>query len=1494
MKKNRRIGILFAILVAVLLMIPFTVQVHAEPSISGMGAFQLRGTPGTRVVENFQVLFRETHFRNLTRNMNISSWFENLPKGLEAHALNYEDRGVRLLTIQIYGTPEEPCVDQIKLKIPAEHTECGKELVLNDPNVVFLIGARIQYDFAASHYLIKFGETLNNAGLDIELTGDKFSSHLINKTVQLTNLLPNKEDLPEGVEVSLEVLTRKKGRLIFTGTPKESGLFIMSIDIPAAVLSGGYPSAGSCTTWFEIAEITIPDTCIDIVVGEPLEPTEFSVNFHGLYLGRNALSEDMDVTSWFQSLPDGLNVKIKNYANKSITFALYGTSNVKGKSVIDFTVPKSVLDDQMELRVTRNENAVIVVDRGARYALHNGTTGESVETISGEVGTEISQGNYVLTVSLSGDSFKGNIDTNVKNWFAGLPDGLEARIPVLPAKGDQELNISVYGTPTRAANESILITVPGNALESGESLVVREKAEGVFAISAGIPIDKDHFPDEKFRTEISSFDTNGDLHLSGAERRAVDKLHIDSCGIASLQGIEYFSALTELLCPDNQLTSLDVSKNTKLEKLVCRNNRISSLDVSKLAALIKLDCGGNSLTELDVSRNEKLQSLSCTNNPLTVVGVTANSELKQLAVGGSRITTLDVTANPKLISLNAENCKLTELDLSENPNLVSLYCSDNALTSLKLNPKAKLSALYCDNNHLTCLAQRDFSSEHSEFSAKGQTAEGKCVYKNGKWIVDLGTFGLNLADVTVTDGGVLDTQTGKVTYTAEPSACSYRYRIGAYSPERNVVKDAFLEATLNLSLQQLNPEKKDFTFALTSGQNAVCDGTAKTLNAKLLDDETHPVTLKYYDENGAETSMIHAGTYTVKATMAENRFYQAVADLVIGTFTVEPRVVQIEWGAQSEFEYDGQPHAVSASVANGVAGDTLTLTVTGETATDAGSYTARVTGIDHPDYTITGAQDLEHTWQIKKAQNHITGLSLDGWIYGNAPHTPQATAKFGTVSFTYSDKQDGVFTQQIPQNAGNYFVKAFVEETGNYSEVTETLAFTITPKALTAENIAEISSQSFNGLPFEPVLTVKDGDTALVKDTDYTVVYENNVNAGTAKALVTFTGNYSGNAEKTFTIAPKPIVGDIADIPEQIYNASPLMPEIVIKDGETRLIKDSDYTVVYEDNIFVGTAKVHITFVGNYSGSAAKTFAIVQATPLIAEYPTAAQIMAGSTLADSALRGGVAHDAQGNVMPGLFMWKDDSPQFKEKGDYTASALFVPTDENNYKTVEFDVPVHVYVISNISTINYRTYYTVSFQTNGGSTVASRRVASSDTVGEPEDPVKEDYTFAGWYKDKNFKNAYDFSDKVTSSFTLYAKWTKTDNSAHEIVLTIGEKTAVVFGKRVTNDVAPLIVKDRTMLPARFVAESLGAKVEWDEEKELVTITGKHLKTGKGVKILITIGSAEAFVNDEAVTLDSQAFLQNDRTYTPVRFISEELGADVEWIEAEEKVVISVPAE
>ena len=77
-------------------------------------------------------------------------------------------------------------------------------------------------------------------------------------------------------------------------------------------------------------------------------------------------------------------------------------------------------------------------------------------------------------------------------------------------------------------------------------------------------------------------------------------------------------------------------------------------------------------------------------------------------------------------------------------------------------------------------------------------------------------------------------------------------------------------------------------------------------------------------------------------------------------------------------------------------------------------------------------------------------------------------------------------------------------------------------------------------------------------------------------------------------------------------------------------------------------------------------------------------------------------------------------------------------------------------------------------------------------------------------------------------------------------------------------------------------------WYSDKELKT---KYDFSAK-VTILITIGSATLKVNGKEIKLDSPAFIENDRTYTPIRFISENLGASVEWVEKDQKVIITKP--
>ena len=190
------------------------------------------------------------------------------------------------------------------------------------------------------------------------------------------------------------------------------------------------------------------------------------------------------------------------------------------------------------------------------------------------------------------------------------------------------------------------------------------------------------------------------------------------------------------------------------------------------------------------------------------------------------------------------------------------------------------------------------------------------------------------------------------------------------------------------------------------------------------------------------------------------------------------------------------------------------------------------------------------------------------------------------------------------------------------------------------------------------------------------------------------------------------------------------------------------------------------------------------------------------------------------------------------------------------------------------------YTAQFDTNGGSAVGKVKTDKNGKIERPADPTKEGYIFVGWYSDSKLTKPFDFSAELTANSTLYAKW-KENN---EIILTIGSRKISVFGREIQNDVAPKIVNDRTMLPIRIVAESLGGTVTWNGELQRVTI-----QKGADV-ILITIGADTAYVNGTAVKLDAAAFVENGRTYLPLRFVSETLGAQVVWNEAEKTVTIT----
>lgn len=99
---------------------------------------------------------------------------------------------------------------------------------------------------------------------------------------------------------------------------------------------------------------------------------------------------------------------------------------------------------------------------------------------------------------------------------------------------------------------------------------------------------------------------------------------------------------------------------------------------------------------------------------------------------------------------------------------------------------------------------------------------------------------------------------------------------------------------------------------------------------------------------------------------------------------------------------------------------------------------------------------------------------------------------------------------------------------------------------------------------------------------------------------------------------------------------------------------------------------------------------------------------------------------------------------------------------------------------------------------------------------------------------------------------------------------------------DNVLPYIENDRTLIPIRAIAEGLGLEVSWDDATRTVKISGKK-------EISLVIDSEVAEVDGESVTLDVAAHIVNDRTFVPIRFISENMDAEVEWDEATRTVGI-----
>ncbi len=189
-----------------------------------------------------------------------------------------------------------------------------------------------------------------------------------------------------------------------------------------------------------------------------------------------------------------------------------------------------------------------------------------------------------------------------------------------------------------------------------------------------------YIPDSHFlgALKMLGVDKNKNELIEVSEALACDTLQVNTTfGITDLTGIEAFANLKLLNCTQNQITILNVSKNTQLVYLGFGFNKIKDVDLSHNPELIELECLQNNFTILDLSKNPKLKRLRALYCNLTTINLLNNLDLEYLDIGGAKLTDLHVS----------RNSKLTFLDVTGNTSLSSICVFDTIYA--KSNPKFK-------------------------------------------------------------------------------------------------------------------------------------------------------------------------------------------------------------------------------------------------------------------------------------------------------------------------------------------------------------------------------------------------------------------------------------------------------------------------------------------------------------------------------------------------------------------------------------------------------------------------------------------------------------------------------------------------------------------------------------------------------------------------------------------------------------------------------------
>ncbi|MBD5585723.1 MAG: hypothetical protein HDQ88_11625, partial [Clostridia bacterium] len=486
--------------------------------------------------------------------------------------------------------------------------------------------------------------------------------------------------------------------------------------------------------------------------------------------------------------------------------------------------------------------------------------------------------------------------------------------------------------------------------------------------------------------------------------------------------------------------------------------------------------------------------------------------------------------------------------------------------------------------------------ENNEASAWGG---GVCVGNGGRFQMYGGTISNNTADegggVYVGAGGVFEMFGGQITDNYSDTGYAGGVYLADRSSSMNIQGIVCIDNNRALGVGSSDVQ-------LVSGVSIKVTGslTGSTVGI-LLESTTGTFTTGYNSYNSIDAGVIFESNRSGYKVITSS----GQATVTSGSLTRD--TIRWRYGTSLTSGYKEVYTGFSSGAAS------VTITYTGQTL-QVGAYNSSGTTsftIDARVYKNASGSDISTSTAIKNVGTYafISTSQSSTFILRILPANFTADANINySSSMTYTGSALSALTSvtfngTALTNNTDYSVHyynntnagtATMTVTGNgnfYGSVTKT--FTINPKDIsTVTTTLGTTTYTYDGSAKSPSVTVKNGSTT-VSSTQYTVTYSNNTNAGTATAVITGKGNYTGSVTKTYTINPVTLTDSMLTLgtTSYTYDGSAKSPTVTVKNGSTT-IASSQYTLTYSNNTNAGTAYAIVAGKGNYTGTATKTFTI--------------------------------------------------------------------------------------------------------------------------------------------------------------------------------------------------------------------------------------------------------------------------------------------------------------